>query len=43
MDLVHSREVNSKYVHDFWVIYNAIDKFDILKIHIYLMVKNNMK
>ena len=29
-------------VYDFLVDYNAIDKCDILNIHKYLMVKNNM-
>ena len=39
-----SREVSLKgNVYDYSVGYNAIDKSDILKIHKYLMVKNNIK
>ena len=39
-----SREVSLKgNVYDFSVDYNAIDKSDILNIHKYLMVKNNIK
>ena len=32
-----------KYVYDFSVDYDAVDKSDILNIHKYLMVKNNIK
>ena len=39
-----SRKVSLKgNVYDFTVIDNAIDKSDILNIHKYLMVKNNIK
>ena len=39
-----SREVSSNgNVYDFSVDYNSIDKSDILKIHKYLMNKNNEK
>ena len=40
-----SREVSLKgYVYDFSVDYNAIDKLlNILNIHKYFMVKNNIK
>ena len=41
---IESREVSLKRnVYDFSVDYNAIDKSDILNIHNYLMVKNNIK
>ena len=43
-DVLESREVSLKEnVYHFSVNYNAIDKSDILKIHKYLMVKNNIK
>ena len=43
-DATKSREISLKgNVFDFSVNYNAIDKSDILNIHKYLMVKNNMK
>ena len=39
-----SREVSlSGNVNDFSVDYNSIDKYDILKIHKYLMTMNNIK
>ena len=39
-----SREVPlNGNVNDFSVDYSSIDKFDILKIHKYLMTKNNIK
>ena len=39
-----SREVSLKgNVYDFSIDYNAIDKSDILNIHKYLLVKNNIK
>ena len=43
-DAVDSREVSlNGNAYDFSVDYNAIDKSDILHIHKYLMVKNNIK
>ena len=42
--VIESREVYLKgNVFNFSVDYNAIDKSDILNIHKYLMVKNNIK
>ena len=39
-----SKEVSlNKNVYDFSVGYNSIDKFDILNIHKYLIIKNNIK
>ena len=39
-----SREVSLKgNVYDFSIDYNAVDKSDILNIHKYLFVKNNIK
>ena len=39
-----SKEVSlNKNEYDFSVGYNSIDKFDILNIHKYLMIKNNIK
>ena len=39
-----SREVSlNENVYDFSVDYNSIDKSDILNIHKYLMIKNDMK
>ena len=39
-----SREVSlNGNVDDFWVDYSSIDKSDILNIHKYLMIKNNIK
>ena len=39
-----SREVFLKgNLYDFSIDYNAIDKSDILNVHKYLMVKNNIK
>ena len=41
---IESREVSlGEYEHKFLVDYNAIEKSDILNIHKYLMVKNNIK
>ena len=41
---VESREdYFQRNVYHFSVNYNKIDKFDILNIHMYLMVKNNIK
>ena len=41
---VESRDVSLKgNVYDFSVNNNAIDKSDILNIHKYLMIKNNVK
>ena len=38
------REVSLKgNVHDFLIDYNSTDKSDILNIHKYLVVKNNIK
>ena len=43
-DSVELEEVSSKRnVYDFPVDYDAIDKSNILNIHKYLMVKNNIK
>ena len=43
-DATESREVSFKgNVYDFSVDYNTIDKSDILNIHEYLMVRNNLK
>ena len=43
-DAVDSREVTLKgNVFDFSVDYNAIDKSDILNIHKYLIINNNIK
>ena len=43
-DSVKSEEVSSKgNVYDFSCDFNAIDKFNILNIHKYLITKNNMK
>ena len=42
-DYVQSEEVSLiGNVYDLSVDYNAIDKFDILKIHRYLITKNNI-
>ena len=42
--VTESREVSFKgNVYDFSVDYNAIDKSDILNIHKYLLVRNNIK
>ena len=43
-DAAEFREISSKgNLYDFSVDHNAIDKSDILKIHKYLMVKNNIR
>ena len=43
-DTVESKEVSFKWnVYDFSVDYGTIDKSNILNIHKYLMVKNNIK
>ena len=43
-DINESKEVSFKgYVYDFSVDYSAFDKSDILNIHKYLMVKDNIK
>ena len=38
-----SKEVSLKNMYHFSVNYNVIDKSDIINIHKYLMVKNNIK
>ena len=44
MDATESTEISWKgNVYAFSVDYNTIDESDILNIHQYLMVKNNMK
>ena len=43
-DHVEAEEVSLKgNVYDFLVDYDAIDKSDILKIHMFLLFKNNIK
>ena len=41
---VNTEEVSLKEnAYDLWVDYDAIHKSDILNIHMYLMIKNNIK
>ena len=43
-DTIESKEKSCKeYIYEFSVVHGAFDKCDILNIHKYLMVKNNMK
>ena len=43
-DYVEAEEVSLKWnVHDLSIDYDALNKSEILNIHKYLMVKNNMK